>query len=34
VLRENINNAMKDAMKARNERLVGTRLKLLFLHVL
>jgi len=24
VLRENINNAMKDAMKARNERLVGT----------
>jgi hypothetical protein len=24
VLRENINNAMKDAMKARDERLVGT----------
>ena len=24
MLRENINNAMKDAMKARNERLVGT----------
>jgi uncharacterized protein YqeY len=24
VLRENINNAVKDAMKARNERLVGT----------